>query len=365
MRNFITTNTTWQRRKWSRKTPTLQNIKNRTHQDPRTNVLMNWSNQPSKPILSKKDHTAYKDVLSSAGTLNNYKQLLAVQPDTDAANALFTVPSNVQCTFHYCMTSLCKIDGEWPSIIFSFSGNKWYILHLVDFAYENHTQIISLLLDTYTQLVLLNDDKQRATAKKLWEETTIIMTDSFEEGLQIENGIVAALGSNHIPLHLLCKVHTFEALNIPNINVLASLEKSLKFREASESINTCVKSFVQGQKPVVFYAIKSIDNFASHDKLSSSTNQRELIDYVRQRENKVKYLSLYQEQCFTKFGYSYASIFDAMLRIQMVLTMLTRHVLLMRRNCNVGRFVWPWGTKLEPQLGTLATTLRCSVMGSE
>ena len=196
-----------------------------------------------------------------------------------------------------------------------------------------------MLLETYTQLVLLNDDKRRATAKKLWEETTIIMTDSFEEGLQIENGIVAALGSNHIPLHLLCKVHTFEALNIPNINVLAGLESSLKFREASESINTCVKSFVQGQKPVVFYAIKSINNFASHDKSSSSKNQRELIHYVHQRENKVKYLSLYQEQCFTKFGYSYASIFDAMLRIQMVLTMLTRHVLLMRRNCNVGRFV--------------------------
>ena len=246
--------------------------------------------------------------MSSARTLNNYKQLLAVQPDTDAANALFRVPSNVQCTLHYCMASLCKIDGEWSSIIFSFSDNKSYILHPVDFAYENHTQIISFLLETYKRLVLLNNDKQRTTAKELWEETTIIMT--------------------------------FEALNIPNINVLASLESSLKFREAPESINTCVKSFLKDQKLVVFYAIKSIKNFASHNKSSSSsTNQRELIDYVHQRENKVKYLSLYQEQCFTKFDYSCTSIFDVMLCIQMVLTMLTRHVLLMRRNCIVGRFV--------------------------
>ena len=35
--------------------------------------------------------------------------------------------------------------------------------------------------------------------KELWEETMIIMTDSVEENPQIENGIAASLGSNHIP----------------------------------------------------------------------------------------------------------------------------------------------------------------------
>ena len=139
------------------------------------------------------------------------------------------------------MTSLCKIDGEWRSIILNFSDNKQYVLHPIDVAYENHTQIISLLLETYKRLVLLNNDKQRATAKELWEDTTIIMTDSVEEDPQIKNGIAAALGSNHNSLHLLCKVHTVEALNISNINVLGSLESSLKFREAPESISACVK----------------------------------------------------------------------------------------------------------------------------
>ena len=229
------------------------------------------------------------------------------------------------------MTSLCKIDGEWPSIIFSFSDNKWYVLHPADFANENHAQIISLLLETYKRLVLLNDDKQRTTAKELWEETMIIMTDSVEECPQIENGTAAALGSNHIPLHLLCKAHTIEAMDISNINVLASLESSLKFREASESINACVKSFARGEKLVVFYVIQSTDNFASHYKSSSSsTNPAELINYVLQRENKVKHLSLYKEQRFTKLDYSSTSILDAMPYIQMILTMLTRYFLLMR-----------------------------------
>ena len=108
-------------------------------------------------------------------------------------------------------------------------------------------------------------------------EDQAIWAQSVEEDPQIENGIAAALGSNHIPLHLLCKVHTVETLNISNINVLASLESYLKFREAPESINVCVKSFVRGKKSVVLYAIKSIDNFASHDKSSSVTNQGEFI----------------------------------------------------------------------------------------
>ena len=96
--------------------------------------------------MSKKDYAPYKDVLPSAKTFNNYKQLLAVQPEADAANVLFTMPSNVQSTLHYCMTSLCKVDGEWPSIIFSFC-DKWYVLHPYDFAYENHTQIMFVIGD--------------------------------------------------------------------------------------------------------------------------------------------------------------------------------------------------------------------------
>ena len=129
-------------------------------------------------MSSKRDYAPYKNVLLSARTLDDYKlQLLAVQPEADAANALFTVPSNVQCTLHYCTTFLCKIDGEWSSNIVSFSGKLRYVLGPIDFAYENCTQIISLLLETYKQLALVNgnDEEQRTTAKELWEKTTIIM----------------------------------------------------------------------------------------------------------------------------------------------------------------------------------------------
>ena len=77
-------------------------------------------------------------------------------------------------------------------------------------------------------------------------------------------------------------------------------------------------------------------------------------------ERKQSLALMYQEWCFTKLSFSCASILDPY--IQMVLAMVGRHFLLMRRNWNVGRFVCPCGTKLEPYLGTFATALKCSGM---
>ena len=81
-------------------------------------------------------------------------------------------------------------------------------------------------LESYKQLALVNgnNEKQRMTEKELWEKTMIIMTDSVEKDPCIENFIATELSSRHIPLHLLYKAHTVEALDISNINVLARLE---------------------------------------------------------------------------------------------------------------------------------------------
>ena len=65
--------------------------------------------------------------------------------------------------------------------------------------------------------------------------------------------------------------------------------------------------------------IKSILNPISHDKSASSTNQADLFDFILQRENQVKRISLYQERRFTKIGYSTASILDALPYLRMLL----------------------------------------------
>ena len=273
------------------------------------------------PPSSKADYIPYQKVFPSPRTLNDHKQLLAIQEESDAANALFNMAEDVRCCLHYDTTSRCRIDGEWPATIFSFSNKQRYVLPPLFFAYEDRLQIVRLLLETFERLALLvtTASEGNVTAKYLWEKLSIIMTDSVGKNLKIEEGIAIALDSSHHPIHLLCKAHTVEALDRSNIDVLAKLENALKFREALESQNPNLKSFLRGEKSVALCAIKSILSFVSHDKSTSSTNQAELFDDVLQREGKVKHLSLYQERRFTKLGYSCASILDALPYIQMVL----------------------------------------------
>ena len=297
-----------------------RNTEEETVQKCKRQKLMTHNEQ--KPPRSKNDYLLFTNVLPSVRTINNYKQLLAVQAEADAAKTLYNIPEEVKCNLHYDTTSRCKIDGEWPAIIFSFSNGHRYNLRPIFFAYEDRAQIVSLLAETYRRLALCiipHSQEIEMTAKDLWKKTSTIMTDSVEKNLHIEDGIATALGSEHKPLHMLCKAHTVEALDRSNINVLAQLEHKLKFREALESINPAVKSFLRGEKSVAMSAIKTILNFVSHDKSSTSTNQADLFDYILQREKKVKHLSLYQERRFTKLGYSCSSILDALPYIRMVL----------------------------------------------
>ena len=278
-----------------------------------------------KTPVTKDDYLPYRNVLPSPKTINDYKQLSAVQEESDAASCLYHMPSNINCTLHYDTTSRCKIDGEWPAIIFSFANGKRFTLRPLFFAYEDRSQIVLLLAETYRRLAvcitftLSADISVSDVAKQLWEKTTVIMTDSVEKNLKIEDGIADALGSSYKPIHTLCKAHTVEALDRSNIAVLAKMENKIKLRQAFESLNPSVKSFLRGEKSVAISAIKSVLNFVSHDKSATSTNQADLFDYVLQREKKIKHMSLFQERRFTKLGYSCASILDALPFIRMVL----------------------------------------------
>ena len=96
---------------------------------------MHWSNPKNKPPSSKEDYIPYQNVLPIAKTLNEYKLLLVVQEEAEAANALFNTPESVKCTLHYDTTSRCKTDGNWPRIVFSFSNTgdlfcTLYFMHL-------------------------------------------------------------------------------------------------------------------------------------------------------------------------------------------------------------------------------------------
>ena len=63
------------------------------------------------------------------------------------------------------------------------------------------------------------------------EKVDAIMTDAVTKNLEIEEKIAKALDSSRIPLHLLCKSHTVEALDKSSSEVLNEIEKSVKQQE--------------------------------------------------------------------------------------------------------------------------------------
>ena len=115
---------------------------------------METDHQEQKTPVNSEDYTVYKHVLPSAKTITDYKQLLAIQEEKDAATMLYNMPDGIKCTLHYDTTQRCKIDGEWPAIIFSFSNGFRYSLRPLFFAYETGEQIVQLLYETYVRLAL-------------------------------------------------------------------------------------------------------------------------------------------------------------------------------------------------------------------
>ena len=266
---------------------------------------------------SKDDYKVYENVIPSARTLNDFKQVLAIQHEQSAATALNEIAPSVKVTLHYDTTSRSNIDGDWPALILIFSDRQRFPLRPLFFAYEDRVQIIRLIVETYKRLAATLN-LFGVTSKSLWEKTTALMTDSVEKNLKIGEGVAEKLQSNIVPLHLLCKSHPVEAFDRSNLAVLSVIENKLAFRQSLQTINPAVRSFLRG-KSVVDCAMTSILSLVTHDKSAVTTNQAELFDYIIEREGAVKHIAMYYERRFTKLGYSAASILEALPYLRMLL----------------------------------------------
>ena len=78
-----------------------------------------------------------------------------------------------------------------------------------------------LFLETYKRFAATYNVYHNANVlpSKLWEETDTIMTDDATKNLKIEKVISKAFNLNYIPIHLLCKNHTAEALDRSSIEI--------------------------------------------------------------------------------------------------------------------------------------------------
>ena len=215
-----------------------------------------------KRITGKNDNIFY--VLPSARTISDYKQMQASQVERDAAMALGSKPDDVKSVLHYDTTLRNKIDGEWPSIILSFSDGRDFELRSIFFAYEDREQIVQLLVESYNRLSVACSGKYKPVS--LWERTDAIMTDAVSKNLKIEDGIAECFNSTHKPFHLLCKSHTVKKLDASNLSVLSKVEALVKQRKTLESISPRLKSFFRGKKTTVEAGIDALLSLVSHDK---------------------------------------------------------------------------------------------------
>ena len=166
-------------------------------------------------------------VIPSARTIADYKQIQAPEMETMAARALYMKKPNIKAFVHFDTTSRSSIDGEWPSIILRFSNGEEFRLHPLFFAYEDREQITELFVETFTRLSVALSVVENVVVppSQLWDNIDALMTDAVSKNLGIENTMPASLGSEHHPIHLLCKSHTVEALDRSNLDVLSSIEK--------------------------------------------------------------------------------------------------------------------------------------------
>ena len=135
--------------------------------------------------------------------------------EREAAFALFNKGILVKSIAHFDTTGRSSLDGEWPSLILKFSDRIEYRLRPIYFAFEDREQITNLFVETFGKLTatLKVYHDQTLQPKTIWEKSDAIVTDAVAKNLQIEEIIAKALGSSHIPLHLLCKRHTVETLD--------------------------------------------------------------------------------------------------------------------------------------------------------
>ena len=105
----------------------------------------------------------------------------------EAANAFFNQNENSKAIIHFETIGHSFIDGEWLSIMLSFTDGLEYWLRPLFFAYEDRQQITNLFLETFFCLPMaLNvSADENIEPVCLWEKMDAIITDVVTKNLEI------------------------------------------------------------------------------------------------------------------------------------------------------------------------------------
>lgn len=294
--------------------------------------------QPPKKPRTAEHYKAYENVLPSAKSINMFKHKKALSQEIIAAKALISKKPCTKATLHFDTTTRSRIDGDWPSLILNFKDDdprecRMIPLRPLFFAYEDRSQIISLIVETLKRLSVAAN-KLNVTEIDLWTQIDAIMTDAVRKNMKIGEGVAEILTSNHIPIHLLCKSHTCERLDNDNLTTLAVIESQIGLRDLILKREPMLKSFLRNTKSVVQAAMEALLKLVSVEGDGKTTSLGPLFNLKLEEAGVHKSFSLYKEKRFTRLGYQAGAIYDCIPFFKQVLTETPLNNLLVR-SCKI------------------------------
>ena len=278
---------------------------------------------PNKKPRSKDDWAKYQYVLPSEKVVGTYKHEKALHQEIAASKTLLSMTSDTRCTLHFDTTGRSRVDGEWPALILNFLSKdrtkcKMLRLRALFFAFEDRVQIVRLIVETFKRLAVASCERS-VTAVVLWEKIYAIMTDSVTKNLKVEEGVSEELGTDYVPLHLLCKSHTCEKLDESCINALVYVETELKYSELLIKSQPRLRSFLRQTKCIAVCAMKAMLKLVSHEESGKPTSLAKEFDVQLEKDGLYKSLSLYKERRFTKLGYTAGAILECLPQFREIL----------------------------------------------
>ena len=130
------------------------------------------------------------------------------------------------------------------------------------------------------------------------------MTDAVSKNLKIGERVAAKLGSNHIPYHLLCKLHTCERLDADNLTTLSIIEAKIRLRDLITKREPLLKSFLRQKKCAVEAALEALLKLVASDGDGKSTSLREQFDLMLEQSGLHK-----SKKRLTKLGYQEGAVY--------------------------------------------------------
>jgi len=287
---------------------------------------INEEEEPAnKKPRTREDYQQYAKILPSARVVTQFKHDKSLHQEIKAASSLFSLErgSGTRVTLHYDTTSRSRIDGEWPALILNFLNDDpekcgMFRLRALFFAFEDRNQITLLITETLKRLAVATGDES-ATAAKLWSNIYAVMTDAVTKNLKIEEEVAKALGSSHVPLHLLCKSHTCEKFDESCINSLVEIERELSYADLLIKRQPRLKPFIRQSKCVVVTAMKALLKLVSHEESAKPTSLAKEFDLQLEKDGVCKSLSLYKERRFSKMGYTAGAIVECIPQFKAIL----------------------------------------------